>query len=193
MGKVTLKQLAEQLGLSVATISRALHDSYEINVETKKKIKQLAQELNYQPNPFASSLRQHKSKTIALIIPDISNHFFSLVIKGVERIASDKNYHILIYNTHESYLKEQSITKHLISGRVDGVLISPSLETSNLEHLQEIMNRNIPLILFDRVFDDLETIKIVSNDYESSYQATEHLIHSGCKKIVFLLIAQNLS
>lgn len=193
MGNVTLKQIAEKLGFSVATVSRALNDSYEINIETKKRIKQLAKELNYQPNPFASSLRRNKSKTIALIIPDISNHFFSLVIKGVETISQNKDYHILIYDSRESFLKEVSITKHLISGRVDGVLISASSETEDITHLQAIIDRAIPLVLFDRVFDDLEAIKIVSNDFESSYEATEHLIKAGCKKIAFLKVGENLS
>lgn len=193
MENVTLKQIAEKIGLSVATVSRALNDSYEINIETKKRIKELAKELNYQPNPFASSLRKNKSKTIALIIPDISNHFFSLVIKGVEAISQNKDYHILIYDSQESFSKEVSITKHLISGRVDGVLISASTETSDINHLQAIIDRHIPLVLFDRVFEDLEAIKIVSNDFESSYEATEHLIKVGCKKIAFLKVGENLS
>ena len=102
MKNVTLKEIADILGVSVSTVSRALTDSYEINVETKKKVKQLAKELNYLPNPFAASLRKHVSKTIALIIPEISNNFFTRVIKGVEDACQEKDYYVLIYQTNES-------------------------------------------------------------------------------------------
>jgi LacI family transcriptional regulator len=193
MENITLKQLAIKLGLSVATVSRALNDSYEISAKTKKKVHALAKELNYHPNPFASSLRKHKSKTIALIIPEISNNFFSQIIKGVEMVAKDKGYHVIICGSNENYEKEERIIKHLIGGRVDGILLSASTETGSAGHLQEIMDRNIPLILFDRVLEDLDVKSIVSNDYESSYSATKHLIANGCKKIAFLKVGNQLS
>src|SRR5690606_31138169 len=150
------------------------------SAKTKKKVHALAKELNYHPNPFASSLRKHKSKTIALIIPEISNNFFSQIIKGVEMVAKDKGYHVIICGSNENYEKEERIIKHLIGGRVDGILLSASTETGSAGHLQEIMDRNIPLILFDRVLEDLDVKSIVSNDYESSYSATKHLIANGC-------------
>lgn len=193
MENITLKQLAIKLGLSVATVSRALNDSYEISTKTKKKVHALAKELNYHPNPFASSLRKHKSKTIALIIPEISNNFFSQIIKGVETISKDKGYHVIICGSNEDYKKEESIIKHLIGGRVDGILLSASKETENAEHLKEIIKREIPLILFDRVLEDLSVKSVVSNDYESSYLATQHLINQKCKKIAFLKVGNNLS
>ncbi|MDA9555662.1 LacI family transcriptional regulator, partial [Pelobium sp.] len=190
---ITLKQLAEELGLSVSTVSRALTDSYEINIETKKRVQQLAKELNYQPNPFASFLRKHKSKTIALIIPEISNNFFSLVIKGVETVCQEKDYSVLIYESHENYAKEVKITNHLIGGRVDGVLISVCAQTRDIAHLKEILDRKINLIMFDRVIDELNVIKVASNDYQSSFDATEHLIETGCKRILFLKAGKHLS
>lgn len=193
MKNITLKQLAMQLGLSVPTVSRALNDSYEISADTKKKVHALAKELNYHPNPFASSLRKHKSKTIALIIPEISNNFFSQIIKGVEIVSKDKGYHVIISGSNENYEKEESIIKHLVGGRVDGILLSASTETGNSKHLQEIIERNIPIILFDRVLEDLLVKSVVSNDYESSFNATQHLINKNCKKIAFLKVGNSLS
>lgn len=193
MKNITLKQLANQLGLSVSTVSRALTDSYEINVETKKKVQQLAKDLNYQPNPFASFLRKHKSKTIALIIPEISNNFFSLIIKGVESVCQANDYYVLIYESHENYVKEVRILNHLIGGRVDGVLISVSAETIQTHHIQEVIERKINLVMFDRVIEEIDVVKVSSNDYQSSFEATEHLIHRGCKKILFLKAGEHLS
>ncbi len=193
MKNITLKQLADQLGVSVSTVSRALSDSYEINIETKIRIQRLAKELNYQPNPFASFLRKHKSNTIALIIPEISNNFFSLVIKGVETVCQEKDYYVLIYESHENYEKEVGITNHLLGGRVDGVLISLSASTRNDKHLKEILERRIHMVMFDRVFEDLDVMQVTSDDYESSYEAITHLIHRGCEKILFLKAGDHLS
>ncbi|HEX7365987.1 MAG TPA: LacI family DNA-binding transcriptional regulator [Pelobium sp.] len=193
MKNVTLKQLAARLGLSVSTVSRALTDSYEINVETKKRVKALADELNYQPNPFAAFLRKHISKTIALIIPEISNNFFSLVIKGVEKVCAEKDYYVLIYETHEDYQKEVRITNHLIGGRVDGVLISVNSESENAEHLKELVERNVKMVMFDRVIEDFKASKVYSDDYNSSFDGVNHLVNRGCKRIAFLKAGDNLS
>ncbi len=193
MKNVTLKQLASELGLSVSTVSRALTDSYEINVDTKKRVKALAKELNYQPNPFAAFLRKHVSKTIALIIPEISNNFFSLVIKGVETVCHEKDYYVLIYETHEDYQKEVRITNHLIGGRVDGVLISVNSESDNADHLKELLERNLKMVMFDRVIEDFNASKVYSDDYESSFDGVSHLVNRGCKRILFLKAGDNLS
>lgn len=193
MKNVTLKQLANKLGLSVSTVSRALTDSYEINVETKKRVKALAIELNYQPNPFAAFLRKHISKTIALIIPEISNNFFTLVIKGVETVCAEKDYYVLIYETHEDYKKEVRITNHLIGGRVDGVLISVNAESNNSEHLKELIQRNIKMVMFDRVIESFDVSKVYSDDYKSSFDGVNHLVNRGCKRILFLKAGDKLS
>ena len=193
MKNITLKELADQLGISVSTVSRALADSYEINIETKKRVQQLANKLNYQPNPFASFLRKHKSRTIALVIPEISNNFFSLVIKGVETVCQERDYYVLIYESHESFEKEVRILNHLIGGRVDGVLISVSSETKSSDHLKILLERKINLVMFDRVMEDLDVVKVSSNDYKSSFEATEHLINRGCKRILFLKSGVQLS
>lgn len=193
MKNVTLKQLAAKLGLSVSTVSRALTDSYEINVETKKRVKALALELNYQPNPFAAFLRKHISKTIALIIPEISNNFFSLVIKGVETVCAEKDYYVLIYETHEDYNKEVRITNHLIGGRVDGVLISVNSESENSDHLKELVDRNVKMVMFDRVIESFNLSKVYSDDYNSSFDGVSHLVNRGCKRILFLKAGDKLS
>lgn len=193
MKNITLKEIAVQLGVSVSTVSRALTDSYEINVETKKKVKQLAKDLNYQPNPFASFLRKHKSNTIALVIPEISNNFFSLVIKGVEAACQEKDFYVLIYQTNEDFQKEQRITNHLIGGRVDGVLISVCSQTNSSDHLKAILERKIKLVMFDRVLNDINVSKVTSNDYDNSLEATKLLLNQGCRKIMFLKAGSNLS
>ncbi|HUS01809.1 MAG TPA: LacI family DNA-binding transcriptional regulator [Chitinophagaceae bacterium] len=190
---ITLKRLAKELNLSIATISRALRDSHEVSDETKRKVFALAEKLNYHPNPFASSLRAHKSKTIAVIIPEIDNNFFSLAIKGIEEIAQQQGYHVLIYLTHESVQKEISFTRHLQSGRVDGILMSVSSETNNVSHLLELKEKNIPIVFFDRVCEMLDSPKVTTDDYESAKNATEHLIENGCKRIAYLQLSKTLS
>ncbi len=193
MKKTNLKTLAEELNLSISTVSKALGDSYEIGFETKKKVKELAEKLNYQPNPFASSLRRKNSKTIAVVIPEICNNFFSLAIDGIQSIAQEKAYDILTYLTHENLINEISTIKHLNNGRVDGVLMSICSEISNHAHLAEFRDNNIPLVFFDRVDENLDFPTVTTDNYESSYHATQHLIDAKCKKIVFLATSKHLS
>ena len=193
MEAVNLKKLAKHLNLSVSTVSRALRDSYEISTETKERVLALATELNYQPNPYASSLRKHKSKTIAVVVPEIANNFFSLVINGIEAVAQERGYHVLIYLTHEDFQKETAILRHLQSGRVDGVMISLSSETNNIDHLVDLQQRGLPIVFFDRVSEQMETAKVTTDDYESGIKATEHLLEEGCKRIAYLLVSENLS
>ncbi len=193
MATVDLKRLAKELGLAVSTVSRALRDSYEISAETKERVFELARKLNYQPNPYASSLRKHKSRTIAVVIPEIANNFFALAINGIESIAQEKGYHVLIYLTHEQYEKEVAITRHLQSGRVDGILVSLSGETTNYDHLVDLKQKGIPIVFFDRIAESINSPKVITNDYESGYKAAEHLIQSGCRRIAYLSISNNLS
>jgi len=193
MKSVNLKELAQELNLSISTVSKALRDNYEIGQETKERVKKLAQELNYEPNPYASSLRRKKSKTIGVVIPEVSNNFFSQVINGIEEVARENDYHVLIYLTNESYSRELTITHHLASGRVDGILMSVASETQDYAHLKELISKNIPIVFFDRVCDELATAKVTTNDFQSGYMATQHLIEAGCRCIAHLLISSNLS
>lgn len=193
MDKVNIKGLAKELNLAISTVSRALRDSYEISPETKHRVVTLAKKLNYQPNPYATSLRNQKSRTIGVVIPEIANNFFSLAIKGIQEVAQQKGYHVLIYLTHEDYKKEVSIASHLAYGRVDGILVSISSETNDIAHLEELNNNKIPIVFFDRISEKINTTKVTTDDYKSGYSGTEHLIQKGCKKISFLSISEHLS
>src|SRR5689334_12850451 len=150
MSKVNIKVLAEELQLSVSTISKALRDSYEISDETKKKVMELATRLNYIPNPYASSLRRKKSKTIAVVLPEVTDNFFSLTINGIQSIAETKKYHVLIYLSHEKYANEKTILNDCASDRVDKMLISISSETNSGDHIHKLQANNIPVVFFDR-------------------------------------------
>jgi LacI family transcriptional regulator len=190
---MNLKQLSKELNLSISTVSKALSDSQEISTTTKKKVQAKAKELNYHANPFASNLRNKKSKTIALIIPEIANNFFSLAINGAESFAQEKGYHVLIYQTNEDAQKEKSIAKYLLNGRVDGVMISLSNNTTDVKHLKELQQREIPLVFFDRASEKIDLPRVTTDDYDSAFMGTEHLIKNGIKDIAFLSISKSLS
>jgi LacI family transcriptional regulator len=193
MDNITIKMLAKELNLSTAAISKALRDSHEISTPTKQRVQELASRLNYIPNAYAGSLRRRKSKTIAVVLPEVADSFFSQAINGIEAIAEEKGYHVLIYLTHENFSREEAILKDFQSGRVDGVLMSLTAETSNYKHISDLYGRNIPLVFFDRVCDEVNTAKITTDDFESSYKATQHLIDCGCKNIAVLSISSCLS
>lgn len=193
MDQVNLKKLAQALNLAPSTVSRALSDSYEISAATKARVLEMAQQLNYQPNPYARSLRKRSSYTIAVIVPEVANNFFSLVINGIEEIAQAKGYHVLIYITHENYAKEAAFIKHLLNGRVDGILMSLSGETQDLSHIYELKQHNLPVVFFDRICEEMETVKVTTNDYESGQLATRHLLEKGCRDIAYLAASGHLS
>jgi LacI family transcriptional regulator len=189
---MTIKILAERLGLSKGSVSKALRDSHEISFATKKKVMEAAKELNYTPNHFASGLKSKKSKTIAVIVPEIADSFFSAAINGIEAITQKKGFHINIYITNDLISKEKEIAHMLSDGRVDGVLISICRETSDSNHIKELIDHGIPLVFFDRVPNDLEAASVITDDFEGGYMATKHLIERGCKKIYFLSVSENL-
>ena len=193
MEDINIKQFAAKLNLSTSTISRAFRGHSDINAATKEHILAMAKELSYQPNHLASNMREKKSKTIAVIVPEIANDFFSQAIHGIEGVAREKGYHVLIYVTDDDYEKEVSYITHLYSGRADGVIMSVSGEAHDHKYLKKLKSKRLPLVFFDRVYEDIDTAKITTNDYESSFDATEHLINAGCKKIVYLVINKNLS
>jgi LacI family transcriptional regulator len=190
---MNIKELAKELNLSFSTVSKALRDSHEISEKTKLVVLEKARELNYQVNPFASSLRNQKTKTIAVVIPEVVNDFFGPVITGIESIAQEKGYHVLIYLTYEKLKKEILITQLLQNGRVDGVLMSISAQTIDVNHLLDLNANKIPIVFFDRVVAEIPGPKVVTSDFNSSFEATEHLINNGCRKIAFLSISKDLS
>jgi LacI family transcriptional regulator len=194
MDTINIKKLAKDLNLSTSTVSRAFRNNYDIKEETKVRILERARELGYQPNHYASNLRERKSHTIAVIVPELNNNFFLQAINGLEQVASTKGYHILIYVTGDNYEKEISFINHLSNGRVDGIMMSVSGETaSEHRYLHRLKEKNIPLVFFDRIYEDIDVARVTTDDYESSFAGTEHLIQAGCKNIAFLVIHQYLS
>jgi len=193
MDHINIKKLAEVLKLSKSTVSRAFRDNSDIKPETKEKILAKARELNYQPNHYASNLREQKSRTIAIIVPELANNYFSQAIHGIERIARQHNYHILIYVTDDDYQKEIDFIRHLHNGRADGIIMSASGEANNHSYLNRLGGKRLPLVFFDRVYDDIDVPRVITNDYDSSFKATEHLIQQGCQKIAYLVVNKHLS
>jgi LacI family transcriptional regulator len=193
MDKLDLKKLAKELNLSPSSVSRALRDSHEIGRETKERVKALAARWGYQPNPHASSLRQSKSKTIAVIIPEVQNNFFAQVINGVEEVAKQKGYHLLIYLSHEDHHRENEILNLLRNGRVDGIMISVSNTTTDFKQLEACKASGMPLVFFDRVDESVKVPRVISDDEEASFKGTEVLVKRGCKRIALLTLSDNLS
>ena len=191
MGNITIRMLAKELNLSTAAVSKALRDSHEISPQTKERVQALAGKLNYTPNPYAGSLRRRNSKTIAVVIPEVADSFFSLALNGIESIALEKGYHTLIYLTHEKVEREKTILKDLQSGRVDGVLLSVSVETESFHHILDFSNK-VPLVFFDRVCAAINASQVVTDDFESAYKATSHLIECGCSRVGLLAISESL-
>ena len=192
MKKLNIRELAQSLQLSPSTVSKALKDSYEISSKTKQRVLEAAERLNYTPNPYASSLKNKNSKTIAVVIPEIADNFFSLALKGIQSVAETKGYHVLIYLSYEKYVNEKMIAAECSSGRVDGILISISGETTSPEHFLRLKAEKRPIVFFDREFENLDIPKVVTNDYDSGYTAAKHLLEQGCKKPVFLSVSSSL-
>lgn len=190
--QVTIKDIARELGISPSTVSRALKDHPDISPDTKKAVTALAEKLNYQPNIIALSLRQSKTNTIGVIVPEIVHFFFSTVISGIEDVAYKNGYNVIVSQSNESYEREKSDLKALFNSRVDGLLISVSRETQNFDHFKSVFERGMPMVFFDRAVDELDTSKIIVDDSEGAYQATQHLIEQGCKKIAHIAGPDNL-
>ena len=194
MKPTTLKEIAYQLGLSVPTVSKALKDYPDVSKKTKGLVKELAKTLNYTPNAFAVNLRTKESKTIGLIIPEIVHHFFSNVIKGIISQAEKKGYLVIILQSNESYDLEKKQVELLLRQQVDGVIISIANETADFTHLNDIININKPLIMFDKIAKIVPCSKVIIDDRKAAYDATKHLIDIGCKRIAHFrgpLLPQN--
>ncbi|MEO7215429.1 LacI family DNA-binding transcriptional regulator [Mucilaginibacter sp.] len=190
MGEITIRQLAETLKLSTATVSKALQNSHEISEATKGRVFELAKSLNYRPNPFARGLRRHKSNTIAVILPEIADNFFAQAINGIEEMARQQGYHLIIYLSHDSSEREAFFINDLLGRYVDGLLISVSFDGIDFTHLDEIQGK-LPTVFFDRTYSG-SLLHVTNNDFESAYQATKHLFECGCRQISFLSILQGL-
>ncbi|HEX7902377.1 MAG TPA: LacI family DNA-binding transcriptional regulator [Chitinophagaceae bacterium] len=176
---VTIKDIAKTLGLSTSTVSRALRDSYEISPETKKTVLEYAQKINYHPNPIALSLKERRSRSIGVIVAEIANSFFSQAINGIESIAYNNGYNVIIAQSRESVDREIINLNYLTSRSIDGLIISVSTETKDFALLKELHERGMPIVFFDRIVDEIQTHKVTVDSYKGAYDATTHLIRSG--------------
>lgn len=190
---ITIKDIARALGLSTSTVSRALRDSYQISPETKKLVLEYAKKINYSPNPIALSLKEKRSRSIGVIVCEIANSFFSQAINGIESIAYDRGYNVIITQSHESYEREVNDLQFLASRSIDGLLISVSSETKDFSHLLELQNKGLPIVFFDRIVENIETHKVTVNNFKGSYDATSHLIRNGYRHIAHLANSESLS
>ncbi len=190
--QVTIKDIARELNISPSTVSRALKDHPDISVDTKKAVNALADKLNYQPNIVALNLRQKKTNTIGVIIPEVVHFFFSTVISGIEDVAYQAGYNVILAQSNESYAREVAHVKALFNSRVDGMLLSLSRETANFDHVESIISKGVPIVFYDRMYNSPTSSKVIVDDYAGAKEAVNHLITEGCKNIVHLVGAPNL-
>jgi LacI family transcriptional regulator len=190
---VTIKDIAKALGLSPSTVSRALRDGYEISPKTKKMVKDYAEKTAYRSNPIALSLKGRRSYSIGVVVCEVANSFFSQAINGIESIAYNKGYRVIISQSHDLYEREVINTKHLANSSVDGLLISMAAQTSDFSHLYDLHEKGLPIVFFDRVIDQIKTHKVIVNNFSSAFEATEMLIKRGHSRIAHLANASHLS
>lgn len=182
---ITLRDIANSLQISVSTASRALNNNPHISKETRDLVQDYAKKNKYNPNNWAKLLKSNESRIIGVIVPELANHFFSSVLSGIEEIAEQHNYNVLVCQSHENYEKEIRNVQTLIKTRVSGIITSLSKTTFKYDHFQELVDRDIPIVFFDRICTGIDTSKVVVDDYMGTFTATEYLIKTGCKRIAF--------
>ena len=193
MPVTTIKDIARLLGISPSTVSRALRGHPDISLETKRRVMKLAQRLHYHPNLIAQSLQTQRSNTIGIIVPEIKHSFFASVIGGVEDVAYNSGYTIMVCASNEDYEREAINTRAMLSHRVAGLLISLSSKTKNLEHLEMALHREIPLVFFDRSVKGLSASQVLADDFTGAYEAVSHMVKSGHTRIAHLGGPLNIS
>lgn len=193
MANTQLKDIAQKLGISISTVSRAFRNSHEVSPKTRKLVQEMVETLNYRPNPHARSLRSKKSKTIAVLVPDISNNFFANALKGIETVIHSEGYNLMIYQTNDNYAVEKKILNELETGLVDGVLLSAALnKEKNFSHVEEL-RRHLPVVFFDRFIPGSPAPRVISDNVNATYMAAKHLLQTGSKKIYFIGIDPSIS
>jgi LacI family transcriptional regulator len=192
-GKTTIHDIAKKLNITASTVSRALNDNPRISDATKKAVQKAAQKLNYHPNQIAAALRNGKSNVIGIIVPTVDRSFFASVVRGIEEIANQAKYNVMICQSYDEYEKEVATVEALLRSRVDGIIASFAKQTKDFGHFLKAKERGIPVVLFDRSNDELEVSHVVVDDYLGAFKATEHLIQQGCKHIVHFAGAQRIS
>lgn len=184
--EVTIYDVANALGISPSTVSRALRDHPHIRKDTRKKIVATAVEMGYRHNKFASSLRQKHTNTIGVVVPRLNSHFMASALAGIEKVTSENGYGLIISQSQESWKKEISCVSTLFNSRVDGLIVSLAFETKNTDHFNMLLSKEIPVIFFDRVAECGECMKVVIDNYRAGYEATKHLVDQGCKRIAHM-------
>ncbi|WP_215223710.1 LacI family DNA-binding transcriptional regulator [Echinicola shivajiensis] len=181
--KATIHDIASKLGITASTVSRALNNHPRISDATKKLVQKAAKEVNYQPNNIAAALRNGRSKLIGIVVPTANRNFFSSVVRGIEEIANQLNYKVIICQSYENFEKETQTVDALLSARVDGIIMSIGKNTDDFEHLERVVEKGIPLVLFDRITEEVAVNQVVIDDYIGAYKSVEHLIENGFTKI----------
>ncbi len=189
---ITIKDMAKMLGISKSTVSRALCGRSDIHPETKTKIMELARDLNYEPNALAINLKQQKTNTIGIIVPETINRFFARAVGGIQKRADMAGVNVMICQSNESYITEKKNIQSLVSSRVDGLVVSISRETDRSDHFDSLLTKGIPLVFFDRICEDIDASQVCTDNYEIAFEGTEHLIQQGCKRIAFVAGPQHL-
>ena len=187
--KITLKQIARELDVSISTVSKALRNSIEISEDTREKVQAFAKLYNYRPNNIALSLKNRKTKTIGVIIPEIVHHFFSKVIRGIEQVANKRGYNVIVGLSNESFDKEVINIQMLANGSIDGFILSISKETllqQDYHHFKETMSQGMPIVMFDRVVNEIECDKVIIDDLKGSKNAVSKLLSNGCKHVAII-------
>jgi LacI family transcriptional regulator len=192
MRHVTINDLARRLNLSASTVSRALRDHPDISEQTKDRVRAMAAKTNYQPNLIAQSLQTRRSNNIGVIVPEIRNSFFSTVISGIENLAYESGYTIMVCQSDDTFERETINTRALAANRVAGMLVSVSQETADFSHLRQVLAQGVPIVLFDRVVDEIDAPKVVVDDFNGAFQAVTHLLETGRTRIAHLTAAGTL-
>jgi LacI family transcriptional regulator len=190
---VTIKDIAKELNISVSTVSRALRDTYDVSLLTRNKVLSTAAQLNYRPNYNAIGLAKGSTHTIGVILPCITNYYFSTVITGIQEVAYSKGFNIVFFVTNDCPDREISIIKNLAISSLDGLLVSISSDSDACEHFQNVIDEGVPVIFFDRVANGIETSKVMQDDYNGAFEAVEHLIENGYTKIAHIAGSKGLS
>lgn len=192
-GSITLKDMARELGLAHSTVARALKGSYLISEKTRDRVTEFAKQHNYRPNLVAQSLKSKQSRSIGIMIPTVPNSFFAEVINGIEAMATEKNYHVIISQNEETYQKELVCLEHLLWRSVDGLIVSVSAETVDMSHFEALKGKGVPVVFFDRVPEEIHTHKVIADNYRGSYEVTRHLVASGFTRIAQITSSPHLS
>lgn len=190
--QVTIKDIAQKLGISTSTVSRALKDHPDISLKTREAVQELAKLLGYKPNLIALNLKHSRTNTIGVIMPEVQHYFFSTILNGIEEVAYKGDFSVMVFQSNESYMREVLNTQTMLANRVDGVLASISKNTHDFAHFQQLIDNEIPLVLFDREIESLHADSVIVDDYSGAYLAVDHLLSKGCKRIALYSAPQHL-